>query len=106
RVALPDLAISRQRYVDAIHLDDQFHRYIAEINGLNKLWRVVDISKAEMDRGRYLAIPRPGSGDTTIKQHKAVVAALRARKPAAAAQAMRDHLDASLKNILNALADE
>lgn len=105
-VSLHETAINRRRFADAIHLDDRFHRYIAEINGLNKLWRVVDISKAEMDRGRYLAIPRPGSGDSTIKQHRAVLDALRARKPAAAAQAMREHLDLSLRNILDALEDE
>jgi DNA-binding GntR family transcriptional regulator len=100
-----ELAIARRRFADAIHLDDRFHRYIAEINGLSKLWRVVDISKAEMDRGRYLAIPRPGHGDATIRQHRAVLEALRARKPAAAAAAMRSHLDISLQNILSVLEE-
>ena len=97
------LAIDRQRFADAIRLDDQFHRTIAEINGLSMLWRAVDISKAQMDRGRYLSIPRPGSGEITIAQHRDIVAALRARDPSAAMAAMRTHLDTSLHNTLSLL---
>jgi DNA-binding GntR family transcriptional regulator len=104
-IAMHEMAITRRRYADAIRLDDQFHRYIAEINGFSMLWRVVDISKAQMDRGRYLSIPRPGSGDITIEQHKAIVAALHDRKPAAAVKAMRSHLNTSLQNTLSLLDD-
>ncbi|WP_245273224.1 GntR family transcriptional regulator [Mesorhizobium sp. L2C084A000] len=70
------LAISRGRYATAIQLDDVFHRTIAEICGLPMIWRAVDISKAQMDRGRYLAIPRPGYGEQTIEQHEAIFDAL------------------------------
>jgi DNA-binding GntR family transcriptional regulator len=98
-----EVAISRQRFTDAIRLDDQFHRYIAEINDLSMLWRAVDISKAQMDRGRYLAIPHPGRGEMTITEHKAIVSALRSRKAPAAVKAMRDHLDTSLHSILSLL---
>jgi GntR family transcriptional regulator, rspAB operon transcriptional repressor len=98
-------AIVRQRFSEAIRLDDQFHRYIAEINGLSRLWRAVDISKAQMDRGRYLSIPRPGSGELTIIQHRDILAALRNRDAAAAADAMRVHLETSLQNTLRLLAE-
>jgi GntR family transcriptional regulator, rspAB operon transcriptional repressor len=105
-IAMHQLAITRHRFADAIRLDDQFHRYIAEINGLSMLWRTVDISKAQMDRGRYLSIPRPGWGEVTIEQHKAIVAALTARKATAAVTAMRDHLNTSLQNTLKLLDEE
>jgi DNA-binding GntR family transcriptional regulator len=102
-VAMHATAISRRRYADAIRLDDRFHRYIAEINELSMLWRAVDISKAQMDRGRYLAIPQPGWGEMTIKEHRAIVAALGTRKSALAVRAMREHLETSLGNILSLL---
>lgn len=96
-------ALRRRRFTEAIKLDDQFHRAIAQVNGLAMLWRVVDISKAQMDRGRYLAIPHPGSGDVTIAQHRAIIDALQSRDGDAAVEAMRAHLQTSLENTLNIL---
>jgi DNA-binding GntR family transcriptional regulator len=97
------VAINRKRYADAIRLDDQFHRTIAEINGLSMLWRAVDISKAQMDRGRHLSIPQPGWGDVTIAQHRAVTRALGDHNTESAVEAMRQHLDTSLQNTLSIL---
>jgi GntR family transcriptional regulator, rspAB operon transcriptional repressor len=96
-------AIGRKRYAEAIRLDDQFHRAIAEINGLSMLWRAVDISKAQMDRGRYLSIPLPGWGEVTINQHRAVLDALSRHDGDSAVAAMREHLDTSLQNTLSLL---
>jgi DNA-binding GntR family transcriptional regulator len=96
-------AINRKRYADAIRLDDRFHHYIAEINGLAMLWRAVDISKAQMDRGRHLSIPQPGWGELTIAQHRAIALALSEHDLDAAVEAMREHLDTSLRNTLKIL---
>jgi DNA-binding GntR family transcriptional regulator len=103
-IALHETAIRRQRYIDAIALDDQFHRYIAGINDLSMLWRAVDISKAQMDRGRYLSIPQSNWGDITIAQHRGVLDALRVHDASAACDAMREHLDTSLRNTLTLLS--
>jgi GntR family transcriptional regulator, rspAB operon transcriptional repressor len=78
--------ITRKRYVEAIRLDDKFHRTIAQINGLSRLWRAVDISKAQMDRGRHLSIPQAGWGELTIVQHRAVAKALATRDVDAAVE--------------------
>jgi GntR family transcriptional regulator, rspAB operon transcriptional repressor len=102
-IAAHKVAITRKRYVEAIRLDDKFHRTIAEINGLSTLWRAVDISKAQMDRGRYLSIPQPGWGELTIVQHRAVAEALATQDGDAAVEAMRQHLDTSLQNTLSIL---
>lgn len=104
-IAVHQMAITRQRFADAIRLDDQFHRYIAEINGLSMLWRAVDISKAQMDRGRYRAIPRPGWAEITILQHQAILEALHQHDESRAVEAMRVHLDTSLQNTLKLLED-
>ena len=97
-IAAHRLAIARARYATAIQLDDAFHRTIAETSGYPGIWRAVDISKAQMDRGRYLAIPEPGYGEQTIAQHEAILEALRRRDPEGAAAAMEHHLETSLSN--------
>jgi GntR family transcriptional regulator, rspAB operon transcriptional repressor len=104
-IAAHELAISRQRYGDAIRLDDTFHRMIAEVNGMHMLWRAVDISKAQMDRGRHLAIPKPGLGAATIREHKLILEALLAGDADGAARRMREHLATSLRNTLGIAAD-
>lgn len=97
------LAVKRARFEEAIDHDDTFHRLITEVNGYRMLWRVVDMSKAQMDRCRLLSLPSPGAGETTIAQHRAIVAALEAHDPDAADRAIVDHLATSLDNAMNLL---
>jgi DNA-binding GntR family transcriptional regulator len=98
-----ELMVRRSRFEDAILCDDDFHRTIAEVSGFSMLWRVVDMSKAHMDRCRLLSLPAPGAGETTIAQHRAIVDALAAHDAKAAETAMRFHLDTSLGNTLGLL---
>ncbi|MBX3581004.1 MAG: GntR family transcriptional regulator [Rhizobiaceae bacterium] len=104
-IAAHERAISRRHFADAIRLDDTFHRMIAEVNGLHMLWRAVDVSKAQMDRGRHLAIPEPGLGAVTIRQHKLILEAMQIGDSELAASHMRDHLATSLGNTLKIAAD-
>lgn len=100
-----EIALKRSRYDEAIARDDDFHRYIAQISGLSMLWKMVDTCKAQMDRCRILTVPRPGHGSTTIEQHRAIVAALAGHKARPAAKALRAHLENSLRNSLDCLAE-
>ena len=103
-IALVYVSAARKLFDEAIVRDDQFHRYIAEINGLSMLWRAVDISKAQMDRCRHLAaIAGPAYGNRTIAQHRAIIRALESGSREAPLIAMRGHLDASLANALKLL---
>jgi len=103
-ISAHELAISRARFGEAIRLDDVFHRTIAEINDFHMLWRAIDISKAQMDRGRYMSIPKPGAGEVTIQQHRQILKALQRHDGAAAAAAMREHLNTSLRSALEVAA--
>jgi DNA-binding GntR family transcriptional regulator len=95
------LALSRRRFAHAIQLDDVFHRTIADICGFPVIWRAIDISKAQMDRGRYLALPKAGSGDQTIAQHEVIFEALKRHDASGAALAMERHLETSFRNALD-----
>lgn len=103
-IDLHGLALKRSRFEEAIDHDDTFHRLIAEVNGYAMLWKVVDMTKAQMDRCRLLALPSPGAGETTIAQHRAIVDALAAHDAEAAEAAISTHLATSLDNTITLLA--
>jgi DNA-binding GntR family transcriptional regulator len=98
--------LADNRFADAIDADDDFHRYIAGINQMAMLWRAVDISKAHMDRGRLMMLPKPGQAAQTLKHHAAIFRALVARDSVAATQAMRKHLTVTQRDILHHVAAE
>jgi DNA-binding GntR family transcriptional regulator len=75
-----------------MELDESFHRDIALGIGCEYAWRVVEETKAQMDRVRYLSIPHATPVERLIGQHQAVVDAIAARDADAAEAAMRRHL--------------
>ena len=92
--------IKRQRQMDArgdregFHqADEAFHATIAEIAGHPGLWRFVEQAKIQIDRYRRLTLPVPGRMRQVLGEHAAIVAAIEAHDPMAAAAAMCAHLD-------------
>jgi DNA-binding GntR family transcriptional regulator len=75
-----------------MELDESFHRDIALGIGCEYAWRVVEETKAQMDRVRYLSIPHATPVERLIGQHQAVVDAIAAQDGDAAEAAMRRHL--------------
>jgi DNA-binding GntR family transcriptional regulator len=101
--------IAQKKYVKALEIDDEFHAYIAGISGLHRLWRTVEISKAQLDRCRHIMLPKFGEAETTIEQHRLVLRALNTNEEERSRNAMRDHLDIayrSTRTMLNELLSE
>jgi GntR family transcriptional regulator, rspAB operon transcriptional repressor len=96
-------AFDRRAFDELVSLDDEFHRYIAEVSKLTMLWRAIDISKAQTDRCAYLSTTTPSTATLTISQHKAIVRALNTRRQDTAVKAMRVHLDSSLAKAVSVL---
>jgi DNA-binding GntR family transcriptional regulator len=96
-------AIERRRFAEAIATDDRFHRYIADISSLDRLWRAIDISKAQLDRCRHVMVPRQGQGEATLEQHRNIIRALNSRDPERARHAMADHLEAAFSSTLKVI---
>jgi GntR family transcriptional regulator, rspAB operon transcriptional repressor len=96
---LHERTLGQRKFVAAISVDDSFHRAIAMIAGMPRLWHMIDISKAHLDRCRHMLVPRAGEAAVTMQEHKAIVAALETGDPAAAREAMRNHLDTSYRKI-------
>lgn len=82
----------------AFHIQDEaFHRHLTALAGHPSVWPVIDQAKTQLDRVRRLSLPDAGRPDVAIRQHAAVLAALRAHDGPAAAEAMRRHLREVLK---------
>jgi GntR family transcriptional regulator, rspAB operon transcriptional repressor len=96
-------AIDQKRIVLAIQTDDQFHRHIAEISDLPRLWRAIEISKAQLDRCRHIMLPRSGEGEATLEQHREIIRALNSKIPERARTAMAQHLEAAYGNTVKAM---
>jgi DNA-binding GntR family transcriptional regulator len=96
-------AIDRRSFVEAIGLDDDFHRAISEIAELPNLWHAIEVSKAPLDRCRYLTLPLDGKAAATLAQHRTVIDALASRSRSAARRAMKSHLDQAYEGILQFL---
>lgn len=75
-------AVERRQFVEAIACDDEFHRAITGISNLPRLWSAIEISKAQLDRCRYLMVPRDGQAEATLEQHREIIRALNSRDPA------------------------
>jgi GntR family transcriptional regulator, rspAB operon transcriptional repressor len=100
-------AIDARDFVQAINVDDSFHRYISiEIASLPILSRTVDISRAQLDRCRHKMLPRPGEGLATLEQHREIVRALNSGDPEKAKTAMTNHLDSAYASTVRALDAE
>lgn len=96
-------AIDRRSFAEALRLDDAFHHAISEIAELPSLWHAIEVSKAPLDRCRYLIMPLPGKAAATLEQHHAVIEALASRSRGAARRAMKSHLEQSYEGILDFL---
>lgn len=92
-LALQERAAAKQRHEDFITYDDQFHRTISELSGFSRLWRIVNRSKAQLDRIRHLSSPLPHQEEKAIAQHTAVVEALARRNVDRAVKALAFHID-------------
>jgi DNA-binding GntR family transcriptional regulator len=73
--------------------DERFHAALTELSGYPGVWPIILQAKTQMDRYRQLTLPLEGRMAGVLDEHRAVVAAIEARDPAAATAAMREHLD-------------
>ena len=102
---LHERAIEQRKFIKAVNIDDSFHRYIAQVAELPRLWHMIEISKAHLDRCRHMLLPRTGEAAATLEQHRAIIRALNTKKPESAREAMRHHLDTSYASVAKMLEE-
>lgn len=72
--------------------DAEMHELILSFTGFRRLAQVSDTAWLHVNRARQLVLPVPGRAATTLAEHRAILAALEARNPAAARDAVQRHL--------------
>jgi GntR family transcriptional regulator, rspAB operon transcriptional repressor len=73
-------------------LDAAMHELLLSFTGFPRLSQVSETAWAHVNRARQLILPVPGRVQATLAEHQAILAALEARDPAAARDAVRGHL--------------
>ncbi len=73
-------------------LDAEMHEMLLSFTGFPKLAQVSETAWLHVNRARQLILPVPGRVQATLAEHAAIVAALEARDPQAARDAIRSHL--------------
>jgi GntR family transcriptional regulator, rspAB operon transcriptional repressor len=84
-------------------LDDEFHRQICALSGLEFAWSLIRENKAHMDRVRYLSLAF--GAETALADHREILAALKSRDAARAIAEMRRHL-ARIETIIGRIRRE
>ena len=72
--------------------DAAMHELLLSFTGFRKLAQVSETAWLHVNRARQLILPVPGRIEATLDEHRAILAALEARDPAAARTATRAHL--------------
>lgn len=105
-LAALNASLTRQRRLqrsapteDFLALDEEFHRLLAETAGRLAAWRMIEDIKPQMDRVRFLDMTKALPRHAVIAQHTLIVDAIKAGDPAAAEQAMRQHLSEILRSL-------
>jgi DNA-binding GntR family transcriptional regulator len=80
-------------------LDVAFHRLMIEGLALPRVGEILDSLRTHIDRVRRILLPEPGRAPATLREHEAIYRMIAGHKPAAAAQAMRKHLDRVLSEL-------
>ena len=80
--------------VDAFfEADETMHCDIASIAGQPRAWHTIQSAKSSLDRVRRLSLVDLAWARKRLVEHRRIVAAITARRPADAVAAMRSHLD-------------
>jgi GntR family transcriptional regulator, rspAB operon transcriptional repressor len=72
--------------------DAEMHELLLSFTGFRRLAQVSDSAWLHVNRARQLVLPVPGRIVATLEEHRAILAALEARDPGLARQAVQSHL--------------
>lgn len=86
-------AAERAQALEFQKLDDLFHATLARATGFDRVDRLLESEKAHMDRVRNLSLVElTGQYNHVIRQHRAILRAIRSGSSEAATKAMQAHL--------------
>lgn len=100
-IAAQERAAASGDTVQFYKLDEAFHRAVAACCECDYASRVVESTRAQIDRVRFLSLPKATPPDVLLRQHRAIANAILARDADAAEAAMSAHLREILISLPN-----
>jgi DNA-binding GntR family transcriptional regulator len=85
-------AVKENDMVRLDNLDEAFHATILRAVNSPRAQRLLDATRAILDRSRFHALPEAGRPEATLAEHRRIVDAIRTRDVELAGAAMRVHL--------------
>ena len=82
-----------------LRLDEMFHQAIARSADCEDAWRVLESLKTQMDRVRFLSLPKATPLKLIIEQHQRILQGIKAHSPDESERAMRLHLSEILVSL-------
>lgn len=79
--------------------DEAFHEELAHSAGFPGVWKVAHAAKIQIDRCRLLTLPVPGRMEHVMREHLAILEAVRRGDAQLAHEAMATHLGALLPDL-------
>jgi len=98
-LAYQDASLKAKDWEVFYALDVRFHAALPEFLGMPRLRTAIDSARAPLERARRLLLPSSPRTQDTVREHRAIVAALAAHDADAARSAMGAHLDRALNEI-------
>ena len=86
-------------YEEFFKTDQEFHRLILDCCQIARLHETVRFVSNHTDRARLLLLPAPGRSVDTVREHKAILEAIRSADPAGARIAMQTHIRQLIKRL-------
>ena len=80
-------------------LDQEFHKYLAQVGHSERVWRVINSAKLQLDRVRKLTYPMSGYMQSIVDQHREIVEQLCSGDEGRAVESMKHHLNEVLQRV-------
>jgi DNA-binding GntR family transcriptional regulator len=93
-------AIGGSDFAGFLELDVAFHKGLTLTSGLNRIGEVLDTLRSHLDRVRCLLLPEPGRLEGTLREHQAILDAVRKQDVRGAERAMKAHLETVLQRLV------
>lgn len=91
-IRMQELLVADKDFVGFYQADEEFHTLLMNFTGFNGVSQVLESVSLHLTRVRMLALPEEGRPIKTLKEHNAILAAIKDQDPDAARQAMKFHL--------------
>lgn len=99
-IRMQELLIEDKDFVGFYEADEEFHTMLMNFTGFNGVPQVLESVSLHLTRARMLVLPDEGRPKETVKEHRAILTAIKNQDVDAAREAMKSHIGQLIPRIL------